>query len=137
MAPDDREQEEPKEAEPYSIPVYDVVVVDTMGCRNYTAASIFLTTSSMGYFEFTFPTANAHDILMAFLTNTLPYERICKATTTPSHFDPADSFDVETLTAKRMHERVEAETLAEKMRRKMIFMANRIGEREFMQLSLR
>jgi hypothetical protein len=91
----------------------------------------------MGYFEFTFPTANAHDILMAFLTNTLPYERICKATTTPSHFDPADSFDVETLTAKRMHERVEAETLAEKMRRKMIFMANRIGEREFMQLSLR
>eukprot|EP00545_Synedropsis_sp_CCMP1620_P003712 CAMPEP_0119004946 /NCGR_PEP_ID=MMETSP1176-20130426/1446_1 /TAXON_ID=265551 /ORGANISM="Synedropsis recta cf, Strain CCMP1620" /LENGTH=275 /DNA_ID=CAMNT_0006956707 /DNA_START=741 /DNA_END=1568 /DNA_ORIENTATION=- len=125
-AADDREQEE--KAKPFSIPVYDVVVVDTKGSRHYTAACIYLTTANMGYFEFSFSTANAHDIFMAFLTNTLPYERITRPSTPQSNDNPAELFDVEQLTATRMYERVEAETFPEKMRRKMVFMANRIGE---------
>ena len=126
MYPDDtRQQEEEKPLpQPYSIPVYDVVVVDSMGSRQ---SGIFLTTQSMGYFEFTFYTSNAHDVFMAFLTSTLPYERITHTCSTPLEACTS-SFDVETLTATRMYQRVEAETLSERVMRKFNFMANRIGE---------
>jgi hypothetical protein len=134
MYPDDtRQQEEEKPLpQPYSIPVYDIVVVDSMGSRH---SGIFLTTQAMGYFEFTFYTSNAHDVFMAFLTNTLPYERITHACSTPLEACTS-SFDVETLTATRMYQRVEAETLSERMIRKFNFMANRIGECEFAILNL-
>jgi hypothetical protein len=130
MYPDDaRQQEEEKPLpQPYSIPVYDIVVVDSMGSRSN---GIFLTTQCMGYFEFTFYTSNAHDVFMAFLSNTLPYERITHTCSTPLEACTS-SFDVETLTATRMYQRVEEETLSERMRRKFNFMANRIGECKYL-----
>jgi hypothetical protein len=132
-ADDARQQDEEKpQPKPYSIPVCDVVVVDSMGCLANGSCAVFLTTQSTGYLEFTFHTSNAHDIFLAFLTNSLPYERIIRSCTTPLEACSA-SFDVETLTATRMQRRVEAETMTEKVMRKFNFMANRIGEREFLQ----
>ena len=127
-ADDARQQEEEKPpAQPYAIPVYDIVVVDSMGCN----CPVFLTTQSSGYFEFSFNTSNAHGVFLAFLTNSLPYERIICACSTPLDAG-SESFDVETLTATRMQRRVEAETMTEKVMRKLNHVANRIGEREYL-----
>ena len=126
---DTRQEKQDKPlTEPYSIPVHDVIVLDTMGSKSNDNCPIFLTTCRMGYFEFTFLTSNAHDVFMAFLTNSLPSERITCAYSKP--LDASSSFDVETLLSSRMHQRVEAETFPERLRRKINFMANRIGERE-------
>lgn len=121
---DARQQEEEKPPpQPFAIPVYDIVVVDSMGCNS----PIFLTTQSAGYYEFSFNTSNAHDVFLAFLTNSLPYERIICACSTPLDVC-SESFDVETLTATRMQRRVEAETMTEKVMRKLNLVADRIGE---------
>jgi hypothetical protein len=130
-ADDARQQDDEKPTpQPFAIPVCDIVVVDSMGSGSNGNCPVFLTTQSAGYFEFTFNTSNAHDVFLAFLTNSLPYERIIRSCTTPLDAH-STSFDVETLTATRMQRRVEAETMTEKVMRKLNLMANRIGEREY------
>lgn len=115
---------------PYSIPMEGVLVVDSNG----NTETLYITTQTMGYFEFTFSTANGFDIFMAFLSNSLPFERIVKQWT-PNNLvacaSGCDSYDVETLQATRMKERVKSESFPERMRRKMVFVASRIGEREY------
>mmetsp|Transcript_12671 Transcript_12671/g.18622 ORF Transcript_12671/g.18622 Transcript_12671/m.18622 type:complete len:309 (+) Transcript_12671:111-1037(+) len=118
------EREEKKDLSPYSIPLSDIVVVDAS--RPFTN----ITTRCMGYFEFTFSTQNAHDVLLAFLSNSLPAERIAFGDPTASHDQEDDSisFDVEALTATRLKETVQSETMGQKMRRKMVFFASRLSE---------
>jgi len=123
----DPEQERKKEIvyQPYPIPISDILVVDTS--RSY--APIYLTTTNMGYFEFTFSTQNSHDILLAFLTSSLPSERVtCQLSADRTFDDSTATFDVEALTARRLREKVKAETFGERVRRKMTFFASRFSE---------
>jgi hypothetical protein len=110
----------------YTIPISEIVVVDSVGTQsnNYP---VMVTTQSMGYWEFTFFTSNAHDVFLAFLTNALSSERVLRSCPTPID-SGSKSFDVETLTAHRMHQRVQGETLSERARRKVNFIVNRLEE---------
>ena len=129
-ADDTRQQDDEKPLpQPFAIPVSDVVEVETKGGQASGASPIVLTTLSMGYFEFTFHSSNAHDVFLAFFTNSLPYECIIHACPTPLDAC-SESYDVETLTATRMQKSVESETLTEKMMRKLNLMADRISECE-------
>ena len=129
---DERQEAEPTvrqtSQQPFSIPVVqEVVVVESHHNNNH----MYFTTRSMGYLEFNFASPNAHDVVLAFLTNTLPSERIISQTMIQRSLDHSTSFDVEALQATRMQQRVQSETLSEKVRRKMMHMANRIGECKF------
>jgi hypothetical protein len=110
----------------YTIPMTEIVVVDSVGTHsnNYP---VLVTTQSMGYWEFSFFTSNAHDVFLAFLTNALSPERVLRSCNTPVDAG-SKSFDVETLTAQRMQQRVQGETLTERVRRKVNFIANRLDE---------
>jgi len=126
---DEQRQEQERKKEkvilPFSVPISDILVVDTS--RNY--APIYLTTTNMGYFEFTFSTQNSHDVLLAFLTNSLPSERVtCDILNTVTFDDSTATFDVEALTARRLRETVKSETFRERVRRKMTFFAGRFSD---------
>jgi hypothetical protein len=111
-----------------TIPISDIVVADV-----HDAHVIFLTTLSNGYFEFCFHTANARDMMLAFLSASLGPERMLSQAaggppTEENVEDPACSFDVETLTANRIEERMRTESFSEKVRRKMAHVALQIEE---------
>lgn len=109
-----------------TIPISDIVVADV-----HDAHVIFLTTLSNGYFEFCFRTANARDMMVAFLNASLGPERILSQAGPPKEEnleEPACSFDVETLTANRIEERMRTESFSEKVRRKMAHVALQIEE---------
>lgn len=118
------EPEEKKDVLPYSIPLSAIVVVDA------SRHILYITTSKTGYFEFTFSTQNAHDVLLAFLSNSLEAERITYSDPAKSlvQDDETASFDVEALTATRLKETVKSESMGQKLRRKMVFIASRISE---------
>ena len=120
-----RESPRPQRIE-YCIPMSDIVVADLQD-----AHLLFLTTLSNGYFEFCFRTANARDMLVAFLNASLSPERILSQASPEKERDPFCSFDVETLTAKRIEERMRTETLSEKLRRRVAHVALQIGESEY------
>lgn len=110
----------------YCIPLSDVVVADVLDAR-----LLFVTTHNHGYFEFSFWSKNALDLMVAFLSASLAKERVVITVTEEQDSvwqDPLCSFDVETLTANRMKERVQQETLSEKFRRKVAHVAFQIGE---------
>ena len=121
---DRRESPRPQRIE-YCIPMSDIVVADLQD-----AHLLFLTTLSNGYFEFCFRTANARDMMVAFLNASLSPERILSHPRPEKELDPFCSFDVETLTAKRIEERMRTETLSEKLRRRVAHVALQIGESE-------
>lgn len=106
--------------QPRSIPVGDVVVVDA----HPSSSLLFVTTISHGYLEFSFADGNAHDCLLAFLSSSLPMERIVTHEVEQrgrSSCSSADScsFDLDAFTANRMEERVRSESFGEKMQRKI------------------
>jgi hypothetical protein len=108
----------------YCIPLTDVVVADVHDER-----PVFLTTKQSGYFECSFDSKNARDMLVTFLTASLPKERIStNHTKQKSKLTPICSFDVEMLTSHRIQQQVEHETLSEKVRRKVAHVALQIGE---------
>jgi len=118
------EPEEKKDVLPYSIPLSAIVVVDA------SRHILYITTSKTGYFEFTFSTQNAHDVLLAFLSNSLAAERITYGDPAKSLVldDETVSFDVEALTATRLKETVKSESMGQRLRRKLVFIASRISE---------
>ena len=121
-----KRHESPMRSMGYCIPLTDVVVADVHDER-----PVFLTTKQSGYFECSFDSKNARDMLVTFLTASLPKERIAtNHTKQKSKLTPICSFDVEMLTSHRIQEQVEHETLSEKVRRKVAHVALQIGESE-------
>lgn len=107
-----------------TIPVSDILVVDMVGDENSHVCNI--TTVSSGFYEFSLENRNGQDMLLAFLKNALPKERFMKGEIQPEErLVPEDtvskdpSFDVEAFTAKNMTERIQNETISEKLRRKV------------------
>lgn len=106
------------------LPISDIMIVDMRGDSN--SHTINLTTMSLGYYEFTM-NRNGQEILLAFLKANLPNERIMgcvpRSRSDLSHGTSSTngnkSFDVEALTSNKMTERIENETLSEKVRRKV------------------
>jgi hypothetical protein len=111
----------------YCIPLSDVVVADV-----HDDHLLFLTTQKQGFFEFSFDSKNAFDLMTAFLGAWLPEERITRmkneSTSATTFLDPICSFDVEAFTNTRIQEKVKHETLSEKMRRKVVHIAFQMGE---------
>jgi hypothetical protein len=106
------------------LPISDIMIVDMHGDSN--SHTINLTTMSLGYYEFTM-NRNGQEILLAFLKANLPIERIMgcvpRSRSDVSHGTTSTSgnksFDVEALTSNKMTERIENETLSERVRRKV------------------
>ena len=94
---------------------------------------LYVTLLTGVYMEWTFNSSNARDLVCAFLAASLPKERIDISSTSHSidACGTAESFDVEMLTAKRMRERLQGESWGEKLRRKVVHVANRMTECEF------
>lgn len=139
----ERQESPPKRPLPmqYTIPLSNVVVADF-----FNVHLLHLTTQSHGYFEFSFLSKNARDTMVAFLTASLPPERILScssgAASATRHQEedkwnaPICSFDVETLTNRRIQERVEQETLSEKLKRKVAHVALQIEASEYSSVCL-
>lgn len=113
------------------IALSDVVVADV-----HDVNLVYLTTNKSGYFEFSFLSRNARDMMCAFLSASLPEERILSSSLHEQHDDgnwqvPTCSFDVEMLTNKRIQERVERETFSEKVKRKVSHVALQIEASEY------
>ena len=115
-----------------TIPVADIMVVDMYGEGG--AHRTNLTTLSSGFYEFTLENQNGQEILLAFLKANLPKERVMEASIqrTPSGISKDStgtrSFDMEAFTATRMAERIQQETFAEKLRRKVGHVVSSIEE---------
>ena len=121
----------------FSVPVADIMVVDMFGQGDSHQCNI--TTMSHGFFELTMENRNGQDILMAFLNANLPKDRVMggtrKRTETDASVDTTStgnaSFDVEAFTATRMTERIQSETMSEKLRRKVIRVFSSFEERKY------
>lgn len=105
-----------------TIPISDIVVAYVQD-----ASLLFLTTREHGYFELSFRTENARDMLVAFLKKSLSPERIL-VEKEQKWDEPHRSFDVEALTANRIEERMRTEGIGERLRRKVAHVALQIGE---------
>lgn len=120
----------------FSVPVADIMVVDMFGRGDSHQCNI--TTMSHGFFELTMENRNGQDILMAFLNANLPKERVMggmrKRTGSDLSSDTKStgtaSFDVEAFTATRMTERIQSETMSEKIRRKVVRVFSSFEERK-------
>jgi hypothetical protein len=115
----------------YSVPINDIVVVETCTARKgATAHRIQVTTLSLGYFDFDCISRNGHDILLAFLQACVPVERILDglitdgvpgirlSSSTTSCFDNDMDLDVDALTAQHLQGQADRETWMEKMSRR-------------------
>jgi hypothetical protein len=114
-------------AVPYSIPITDIMVVETYNAR-YGAPlhRLNITTISLGIFEFDCHNMNGHDILLAFLQACLAPERIldgsadCGPAAVNKTFSQSSScLDVDGLTARHVQGRVNSETWPEKISRRV------------------
>ncbi|GAX16475.1 hypothetical protein FisN_19Lh055 [Fistulifera solaris] len=113
---------------PFSIPIYDILVVETLNNHRYRARNnnnnqLIITTRSFGVFELNCESLNGHDILLAFLHASLPPERILDGDGN-SHIRPSIStvsscLDMDHFTAQKVRERGENETWPEKWSRRM------------------
>lgn len=117
----------PKPLGDVTLGVSDIMVVDMFGRGSSHQCNI--TTLSNGYFEFTMENRNGQDILLAFLKATLPKDRVMGmnqrtgselSNRTGQSERSAKSFDVEAFTATRMQDRLQSETISEKLRRKVV-----------------
>jgi len=128
-SPDRIRNESPLRSLGYCIPLSDIVVADI-----HDDHLLFLTTQKNGYFEFSFDSKNARDMMVAFLTASVQAERITTTSTgreEHSRLAPICSFDVEMLTNNRIQDHVKQETLSEKVKRKVVHVALQIGESEY------
>ena len=105
-----------------TIPIADIVVVDMHGKGKSHQCNI--STISKGYFEFSPENRNGQDILLTFLRVNLPKDRVMgtynrQGSELSNRSSGTKSFDVEAFTATRMSERLQSETLSEKLRRKV------------------
>ena len=122
-----------------TVPVSDILVLDVCGGSNEHQCNI--TTSLRVHYELTMENQNGQDMLEAFLRARLPKDRVVEAISkrTGSQLSKhsgsttARSFDVEAFTAVRMAERMENETMSEKLRRKVVKVFSSIEESESWQ----
>lgn len=106
----------------YSIPMSDILVVETYGDHDAaTRYKLNVTTLSLGYFEFDGVTRNGHDILMAFLKASVDPERIIHEDLGDDTIQSQSSqslgvdSDVDTLNARQIKSQVDRETWSEKL----------------------
>lgn len=125
-------------SESFNIPITDIIVVDTDGSHSQHQKHVrrcpqvidaqetfqmYVTSMTSGYYEFTFYSKNAQDVMLAFLQSTLPSERITRArcepqamlATSPSAAIADASYDMEYLTNKEMNDILETESLSERI----------------------
>ena len=124
------------------IPISDIMIVDDNNNNNNTQKQqqqqqyvINLTTMSHGYFEMTMMNQNGQEILLAFLKANLPNERILigrgghgkgnaggigrsRSDVSHSTASSSKSVDAEVFLATRITEKINNETLSERVRRK-------------------
>ena len=125
-----------------AIPMHNILAVEP----SHEAYRTILTVKEKGLFEVSLESRNGMDILLAFLRARLPHERImddnaslAKSQSSMSQTSRSTkSFDVEAFTASRMAERIQHETLAEKMRRKVGKLVSSLeeGESSFLYILL-
>jgi hypothetical protein len=109
-----------------TIPISEILILDVCGGSNQHQCNI--TTMLRVHYELTMENQNGQDMLQAFLKARLPKDRVVEAISqrTGSQLSKhsgsttARSFDVEAFTAVRMAERMENETMSEKLRRKVV-----------------
>eukprot|EP00586_Coscinodiscus_wailesii_P011848 CAMPEP_0172520000 /NCGR_PEP_ID=MMETSP1066-20121228/291746_1 /TAXON_ID=671091 /ORGANISM="Coscinodiscus wailesii, Strain CCMP2513" /LENGTH=400 /DNA_ID=CAMNT_0013302679 /DNA_START=262 /DNA_END=1464 /DNA_ORIENTATION=- len=132
-----------------SIPISDIVIVDVDGTLAHTSRNdvevyesnrMSVTTVVNGYFEFSFDSKNAHDVMLAFLQSCLPPERITNGGTLARQqeriifgcesirSEDVQSFDVDRFTAREINGWVEGEPMTNKLRRRFNRAASRLGE---------
>jgi len=125
-------------SESFNIPITDIIVVDTDGSHSqqngdrgtcpqdidmHEIQQMYITSMNSGYFEFTFYSKNAQDVMLAFLQSTLPSERITHTRLRPSSemaiapnaVHPDASYDMDYLTAKEMNDILKSESFSERM----------------------
>ncbi len=118
---------------PIVIPLADIVVVDVY---HGNTKHMNLTTKSYGFFELRFETHNSYDVMLACLAATLPENRIFGMVVKPETKTAASqaSFDVDTLTATRIAERMQSETFLERLRRRMRRFCINVEESKFKEV---
>jgi hypothetical protein len=118
-----------------TIPLRDILLAsasDTNGSNKNTNSpphQTTVTTVSAGYYELTMDNLNGQLVLMAFLRANLPKTKLCDLNEnlglprSPSNMTQTThstkSFDVEAFTATRMTERLQSESVAEKVQRRI------------------
>jgi hypothetical protein len=121
-----------------TIPIADITAVDLFGGANLHQSNI--TTTSCGHYELTMENRNGLDMLVAFLKAGLPKDRVKGGSihhrtgsqlSRNSGSTANGSFDVEAFTAERMAERMENETVSEKLRRKVVRVFSSLEESKF------
>ena len=113
-----------------TIPITDIIVVDTDGSHSqidtyqvidlHESHVMYITTMTSGYFEFTFYSKNAQDVMQVFLQSTLPGERITRSrlksqSSMKSTTLHDTSYDMDLLTTKQLNGIIENETFSERM----------------------
>ena len=124
------------------IPIHDILAVEP----SQEGYRTILTVKEKGLLEVTLENRNGMEILLAFLRARLPNERMmddnasmAKSQSSMSQTSRSSkSFDVEAFTASRMAERIEHETLGEKIRRRVGKLVSSLeeGENLFIMLYL-
>jgi hypothetical protein len=117
-----------------TIPLRDILLasaLDNSGSKNTNSPphQTTVTTVSAGYYELTMDNLNGQLVLMAFLRANLPKTKLCDLNEnlglprSPSNMTQTThstkSFDVEAFTATRMTERLQRESVAEKVQRRI------------------
>lgn len=102
-----------------------------------------ITTISSGFFELTMENLNGQLVLMAFLKGHLPKNKVkeCFPSSNPllprspsnltQNTQSSKSFDVEAFTANRMAERLQSESVAEKVQRRIHRLVSSLEESEY------
>jgi hypothetical protein len=121
----------------YSIPVDDILLVNTSRSSS-NSTRLHMTTLSLGLFEFDCLSLNGHDILLAFLQASLQPERILEEECNTNDSFCSDNFksgssvtsclDIDTLQAKHLKGRADAETWPEKLSRRVGHVFSNLSE---------
>ncbi|KAG7348131.1 hypothetical protein IV203_016836 [Nitzschia inconspicua] len=113
-----------------TIPMKDILLVgvpDTTNSKNGNCQTA-ITTASAGFYELTMDNVNGQLVLMAFLKANLPKNKLSdlhhlELPRSPSNLtqntQSTKSFDVEAFTSIRMAERLQSESVAEKVQRRI------------------
>jgi hypothetical protein len=129
-----------------TIPLRDILLVgvsDTSSSRNNNNSQHHtnVTTVSAGFYELTMDNVNGQLVMMAFLRANLPKSKLCDLNEnlglprSPSNMtqttQSTKSFDVEAFTATRMTERLQSESVAEKVQRRIHRLLTSLEESEY------
>jgi hypothetical protein len=127
-----------------TIPMRDILLVgvsDTNTSNNNPQYQTTITTVSAGFFELTMDNMNGQLVLMAFLRANLPKTKLCDNNDnlglprSPSNItqttQSTKSFDVEAFTATRMTERLQSESVAEKVQRRIHRLVTSLEESKY------